>query len=34
MYLTFFIDRRILDYPSSVKVRYPFGNDYPSNCAA
>ena len=34
MYQAFFIDRRILDYPSSVTVRYPFSNDYPNNCAA
>ena len=30
----FFIDKRILYYHSSVKVRYSFSNDYPNNCAA
>ena len=34
MYQAFFIDRIILDYPTSVNVWYPFGNGYPNNCAA
>ena len=33
MYLTFYIDR-IICYSTSVNVWYPFGNGYPSNCAA